>query len=318
MPDVKVSIIIPIYNGAKHIISCLESVLLQEFSEFEVLIINDGSTDATYTLCNDFIISNALGDKFQIITVPNSGVSSARNIGLSHASGEFVAFLDSDDIWSPEKLTRQVFFLESNPQFVGCITSFYVFNDAGNFNQKILRLISHKDLKSLNHGWLSLEGNGGLISSTLLYKNEYNVEFDLTLSTAADLDFFFKLCEKGPVATLRDPLVKYRIHKDQMHRNATQFLRDYHLLISRIRDPLVISKVDRYLGNAFAMAAILEFSSGNFRRAVTMIVKSIRLSPQSIFRIPFFISKKRIFGSFFRVRSFVTFSLKGEEIKHEI
>ncbi len=314
MLDFKVSIIIPIYNGAQHIISCLESVLLQEFSEYEVLIINDGSTDATYTLCKDFIISNSLVDKFKIISIPNSGVSSARNIGLLHASGEFVAFLDSDDVWLPKKLSTQMHFLQNNPDFLGCVTSFFVFNDAHNFKQKTLRLISHKDLVSLKHGWLSLEGNGGLISSTLLFRNEHKIEFDVTLSTAADLDFFFKLSEKGQIATLGDPLVKYRIHKNQMHRNATQFLRDYHLLISQIRDPLIVSRRDRYLGNAFAMAAILEFSSGSFRKGVIMVSKSISLSPLSILRIPFFIAKKRFVGSFFRIRSFFTFVHIGKEI----
>ncbi len=314
MSSVKVSIIIPIYNGATHILDCLKSVLLQDFSDYEVLIINDGSTDATYALCADFIASNSLVGKFHIITIPNSGVSSARNIGLLNASGEYVAFLDSDDLWLPKKLSSQIHFLKGNPDFLGCVTSFLVFNDSHKLNQKTLRLISHKDLASLKHGWLSLEGNGGLISSTLLFRNEHRIEFDLGLSTAADLDFFFKLCEKGQIATLRDPLVKYRIHKDQMHRNAKQFLHDYHLLISKIRDPIIVSSRDMYLGNAYAMAAILEFSSSSYRKAVTMVFKSLSLSPLSVFRVPFFIGKKRFFGVFSRVQEFFSSSHIGKEI----
>jgi glycosyltransferase involved in cell wall biosynthesis len=312
--SVKVSVIIPIYNGASHILDCLKSVLLQDFSDYEVLIINDGSTDATHTLCTDFIASNYLVGKFQIITIPNSGVSSARNIGLLHASGDYVAFLDSDDLWLPEKLSSQILFMENNPDFLGCVTSFLVFNDAHKFGHKTLRLISHKDLASLKHGWLSLEGNGGLISSTLLFRNEHRIEFDLGLSTAADLDFFFKLCEKGQIATLRDPLVKYRIHKNQMHRNAAQFLNDYQLLISQIHDPIIVSSRDIYLGNAFAMAAMLEFSSCSYRRAVTMVFKSLSLSPLSVFRIPFFVGKKRFFGIFSRIQKFFTSPRIGKEI----
>ena len=312
MIDFKVSVIIPIYNGAKHIEACLQSVLQQEFENFEVLIINDGSTDATNRVCQEFIQSNSLASTYRVISVPNSGVSSARNIGLSHASGEYVAFLDSDDIWSPDKLGAQVSFLESNPYYIGCITSFYLFTDVDGHHPKAARLISHKDLNSLKNGWLSLEGNGGLISSTLLYKRKNEISFDLNLSTAADLDFFFQLCEKGQVAILDYPLVKYRVHDNQMHRDSTQFLHDYFLLMSKIQDPFLGKKKKGYLGNAYAMAALLELSSGNLQKSLEMLLKSILSRPSSFFRIVFFVMKKRFLSYFLASRVSSTYFRKRE------
>jgi glycosyltransferase involved in cell wall biosynthesis len=310
--EAKVSVIIPIYNGAKHIEACLHSVLQQEFQNFEVLIINDGSTDATNSVCQEFIQSNSLESKYRVISVPNSGVSSARNIGLSQASGEYVAFLDSDDIWSPHKLGAQVSFLESNSDYIGCITSFYLFTDVDGHNPKAGRLISHKDLNSLKNGWLSLEGNGGLISSTLLYKRKNEIRFDLKLSTAADLDFFFQLCEKGQVAILDNPLVKYRVHDNQMHRNSSQFLHDYFLLMSKIQDPFLAKKKKGYVGNAYAMAALLELSAGNLQKSRRMLIKSILNRPSSFVRIIFFVTKKRFLRYLLARRALLTHFHKRE------
>ncbi len=89
-----ISVIIPIYNSEQHIEKCLKSVADQEYQNFEVLMIDDGSTDCTAEICKHFA---NIDNRFKYFYKENGGVSSARNFGLSHANGEYIAFIDSDD-----------------------------------------------------------------------------------------------------------------------------------------------------------------------------------------------------------------------------
>ncbi|HAV4804452.1 TPA: glycosyltransferase, partial [Acinetobacter baumannii] len=92
-----ISIIIPAYNASKTICKTLESLIKQNRSDFEVLIIDDGSTDDTYEICRDYINQK---ENFKLIKQKNKGVSSARNLGLRNASGDYIVFMDADDILS--------------------------------------------------------------------------------------------------------------------------------------------------------------------------------------------------------------------------
>ncbi|SDX70016.1 Glycosyl transferase family 2 [Ruminococcaceae bacterium YAD3003] len=93
-----ISIIIPAYNSELYIAQCIESILHQTFSDFEVIIIDDGSTDRTSSISREYSLNDS---RIKIITIENSGVSNARNIGLRIAAGDFITFVDSDDVVSP-------------------------------------------------------------------------------------------------------------------------------------------------------------------------------------------------------------------------
>lgn len=117
----KVSIVIPVYNSETSIIRTLESVANQTYTDYEIVIINDGSFDASLQLITEF--QNRYPHKLiQIISQQNSGVSKARNVGLLAAKGEWVALLDSDDEWLPDKLKVQIDVLTHCPEidFLGC------------------------------------------------------------------------------------------------------------------------------------------------------------------------------------------------------
>ena len=90
----KFSIIIPVYNVEKYIKRCLDSVFNQTFNDFEVIVVDDGSTDKTNTICNDYCKNN---ENMKVIHTEHVGVSASRNIGINNASGEYILFLDSDD-----------------------------------------------------------------------------------------------------------------------------------------------------------------------------------------------------------------------------
>jgi glycosyltransferase involved in cell wall biosynthesis len=98
-----ISVIIPVYNGEKTIKQTVESVLNQTFRDFELLIINDGSQDATLE-----IIQAINDERIQVFSYQNSGVSASRNRALTKAKGEFISFIDADDLWTPNKLELQL------------------------------------------------------------------------------------------------------------------------------------------------------------------------------------------------------------------
>ena len=105
----KVSVIIPVYNGANYITETLNSVLIQAYKNIEVIVVNDGSTDKTEEIVKSF------GDRIRYFVQKNKGVSSARNFGLLKAEGEYVQFLDADDLLFEDKIFNQIEFFIKNP-----------------------------------------------------------------------------------------------------------------------------------------------------------------------------------------------------------
>lgn len=106
-----VSIIVPTYNSAQFIEACLESVFAQTYPHMEVLVVDDGSVDNTRQVLAPYIAD----DKIQYFFQQNQGPAAARNLALRHARGEFIAFLDADDLWLPDKLEKQITVLQKNP-----------------------------------------------------------------------------------------------------------------------------------------------------------------------------------------------------------
>ena len=106
----KVSIISPVYNCAPFIVECIQSLLAQTCQDFEVLLVDDHGTDDSISVARAFVEQQGMGEKFRFLQTPcNSGPGIARNIGIEAAKGEYVAFIDSDDVWEPtfiEKLIR--------------------------------------------------------------------------------------------------------------------------------------------------------------------------------------------------------------------
>lgn len=103
---INISVILPVYNGSKTLTTCIESITSQDYSDYEIVAIDDGSTDNSLEILESYPI--------KIIRQKNSGVSAARNAGAALAKGQYLAFIDQDDKWMPEKLSRQVEFIDKN------------------------------------------------------------------------------------------------------------------------------------------------------------------------------------------------------------
>ena len=114
MSDPLVSVIIPTYNRADTIGEAIDSVIEQTYSEIEIIVIDDGSRDNTSQILENY------GDKIRVVHQANSGVSASRNRGIKIAVGEFLAFLDSDDLWLPTKLSRQIDMLKRTDSSIPC------------------------------------------------------------------------------------------------------------------------------------------------------------------------------------------------------
>ena len=106
----KVSVVMPVYNVEVYVAEAVTSVLDQTFTDFELLIVDDGSTDASVDICN--LIHDP---RIRLIHQTNRGLAGARNTGIRKAKGDYIAFLDSDDLWTPDKLARHVAYLDANP-----------------------------------------------------------------------------------------------------------------------------------------------------------------------------------------------------------
>jgi len=144
-PSPLVSIILPTYNRDWVITQAIDSVLAQSYTNFELIIIDDGSTDKTTDVIKSY------EGKLQYVYTKNSGVAKARNRGISISKGKFIAFIDSDDTWEPQKLAKQILFLSKNPSYGLCYCG------AQYFHNKNLERDTISHYKNIKNGFIFSE-----------------------------------------------------------------------------------------------------------------------------------------------------------------
>jgi len=158
----KVSVIIPTFNRANYICQAIDSVLAQTYQDFEIIIIDDGSADNTKKVLSKY--ESTIKYYYQ----GNKGVSVARNRGIQEARGEWIAFLDSDDIWLPEKLHWQHEILEMHPSINFIFTDLEQFNESGVVRTSMMRSQSQQPKGSFKRKILDEEfNNGGILIGNL-------------------------------------------------------------------------------------------------------------------------------------------------------
>ena len=294
-----VSVVIPMFNSARWVRQTLVSVFEQDYGLFEILVVNDGSTDTSLGVVEQ-VASEYPGVDLRILNILNSGVSFARNLGIKHSKGKYVALLDSDDIWYPNKLSLQVDFLEKNQKYIGVLCDFFIsLSEEDGTSLRNVRLISNKDNMSLGQNWLSLEGNGSLLGSTVLLNRNGFIDFalfDSKLSTTADLHFYLQLISRGEIGQINLPLVQYRQHRNQMHSNPDNLKMEIPLLLSKLGSLNFPYKKNRIMANVSVMCSILNLRRHHYKTAAVDFFQALRLRPLSTIQIPYKIMKKRLFG----------------------
>jgi glycosyltransferase involved in cell wall biosynthesis len=197
-----VSVIIPTYNRANLVMRAIDSALKQTYKHIEIIVVDDGSKDNTRE-----IIASCKG-KIKYLYKENGGESSARNFGIQKAGGDYVAFLDSDDQWQPEKLQKQLDKLMEHPDFGIALSNLEFVDENGISSTRNLRN------KIIHDGYILpyiLKDPGLGCGSTVLAKKEvFTVVglFDESFYTAADQDWIFRACSKFKALLIEESLVK--------------------------------------------------------------------------------------------------------------
>ena len=186
----RVSVIIPTYNHGNYVLQTLESVFAQSFEDYEVIVVNDGSPDQTAQV----LAPLAQAGRIVYIEQPNAGQAAARNCGLEQARGEFIAFLDDDDLWPPDKLQWQVDFLDANPDIALVAGAVQCINGAGS-NLGTARFYDRPvTLEALFSGCPFVSPGQTLIRAWALRQVG---GLDQTLWGADDFDLWFRLLGRG-------------------------------------------------------------------------------------------------------------------------
>jgi glycosyltransferase involved in cell wall biosynthesis len=207
----RVSVIIPTYNRAAWVMEAVASVLGQTYRDFELFVVDDGSTDATPAALASF------GGKITVLRrEERQGVSAARNLGAKAAGGDWLAFLDSDDLWLPDKLARQVEYLQANPELAICQTGETWIRNGVRVNppEACRKVAGDIFLPSLAR---CLVSPSAVMLNLRLFEEMGG--FDEELPAAEDYDLWLRIAWRYPVGLVPEPLVLKRGgHADQLSR----------------------------------------------------------------------------------------------------
>lgn len=223
----KVSVIIPAFNAMKYLPKTVESVLDQSFSDFEVIIVNDGSSDET-----DLWVSRIKDSRIKLVSQPNQGLAAARNTGIRNCQGEYIAFLDADDLWESTKLEKQVRILEADPQ-TGLVYTWVAFIDAEGIS-------TGRVFKNCEEGnvWRRLIEHNIVESGSVAMVRRQCFDmcgvFDQNLrSFVEDWDMWLRIAIHYPFQVVREPLVYYRQHSTSASRSWEEMERSFEIVIEK-------------------------------------------------------------------------------------
>jgi glycosyltransferase involved in cell wall biosynthesis len=252
-----VSAVIPVYNGEDFLADAVASVLAQTHPVLECIVVDDGSTDSTGRIATDF------GASVQLVRQARAGVSVARNHGAELARGELVAFLDHDDVWLPTKLERQLELLADERNLMA-MCGIEVIDSRGEV-MVTKRLAPSERLLT---GMLLFDGTETLsCSSTGIVRRDALRSiggFDPGLSTSADWDLLLRMLLEGRVASVDEPLVRYRVHEKNMSRRVSLMERDMRRAYDKaFAHPALPAPLRRRRGEAYGR--LYRMLSGSYR-----------------------------------------------------
>jgi glycosyltransferase involved in cell wall biosynthesis len=226
----RVSVIIPVYNRGKYVAATINSVFAQTFRDFEIIAVDDGSTDESRAVLDSF------GTAIRVLEHPgrsNRGQSASINLGLRAARGEFIAILDSDDLWAPEKLALQVACLEAHPEVGLVYGNGWAIDDNGKRSHAFYKDEHREDSdpsRVLMDCYFALPTNS-LVRARVFRQAGW---FDESLRAAQDHDMAIRIAEITKLAYLKEHIWYYRRHADSISfKNADRRWRNGFLILDR-------------------------------------------------------------------------------------
>jgi len=204
-----VSVITPAFLAAEHIGEAIRSVIAQDHQDWEILVVDDGSPDETAGVVESFSRNDS---RIRLIRQPNSGPAAARQRGLDEANGRYVAFLDADDYWVPEKLSRQLRFMRRNRAALG-FTAFRRISEDGSTMGRLIYVPESIDYDGLLR-------NTTIATSTVMIDRERSGEFRMQSTYYDDYALWLNILRRGHVAWgLNEDLMRYRVVNGSVSRN---------------------------------------------------------------------------------------------------
>jgi glycosyltransferase involved in cell wall biosynthesis len=222
-----VSVIVPVYNRENYIDGTIKSILEQSYQSIEIIVINDGSSDNSLLILKQLV--EQYPNKIVIIDQKNQGQTIARNNGIRQAKGEFIAFLDSDDLWLKDKLQKQLPLFKNN---VGLVYSGIYTIDA--MNHILNQELCDKEIKGDIYHQLLIKNRmtGGTVIVKKMVLDQVGL-FDETLNAAENWDLWLRISKHSLVDYVNEPLMKYRVHAGNMSKDALLMLSVTQRILSK-------------------------------------------------------------------------------------
>jgi len=221
-----VSVVTPVYNAALFLEKTIQSVLNQTYPHWELLLIDDCSTDTSFEIAKGYSEKDSRIKSYQLSE--NQGAGIARNLGIKEASGSYIAFLDADDLWFPEKLQKQVDFMINNHCNI-CYSSYQLMNEDGSLQSEIVEALpnlTYKKLLKSNYignltGIYNVEVLGKIYAPTIRKRQDWALWL-----TALKI-------EKKAMG-IKEPLAYYRLRKDSISKNKTALLKYNYAVYNKV------------------------------------------------------------------------------------
>ena len=271
-----VSVVIPNYNYARYLRGTIDSVTVQTFPDIEIVVVDDGSTDGSTEILESY------GERIRAIFQQNQGVSAARNNGVAASTGEYVAFLDADDLWLPEKIEKQLQRFADDPNLglvhVGVDE---VDADGNSLLQRLEGLegeIADELLMLKREGVLG--GGSGLMVPRTVFGEVGG--FDTRLSTSADWDLFYRIAGRYRVGFVPEILLKYRFHDTNMRANVGVMEHDMTIAFEKAFANGSTAKAGECYGNLYKTLAGSYFRAGRYGSFMRTAAKSVGYDPSNL------------------------------------
>jgi len=229
-----VSVAICVLDGRRYIDETLQSVFSQTFQDFQVVFVDDGSTDGTA----EYVERTYPDPRLTIVRQSNQTLRVARPVALAHATGEFVAFLDHDDVWLPDKLERQLSVVRQRPEVALVFSDCLIVDERG---REIGRLSDQYDLRSMNlageRAYLELLHRGCFVAYPTAFARASAIReaggFNPDYQYVSDYDLWLRLARRFAVHCIEEPLAKYRVHGEQFTQRHTDITLAEHVALLR-------------------------------------------------------------------------------------
>ena len=279
----RVSVVLTTYNGASrgYLVEAIESVLNQSYPDYELLIVDDGSDDHTREQCSAFLGNSRIRYLYQA----NKGLAGARNTGIQASYGEFICFLDDDDIWKPNKLQSQIDFIETRLTGIENWGLLFTWLELIDSQGKLISFRGKRDKGSI-YKKLVFENIIGAPSSVLVRRRvleDIGLFDESLISSCEDWDLWLRISKKYLVFPVKDYLVRYREHQNSMSANFDKMFASAKQVVDKVltEAPEDVSPKAAY-ASLYLNRSVVFFAAEEYDRFREFFLRGARLSLRAV------------------------------------